>query len=196
MQSFTIINENLIFKQATVLFSFCVPNNENKYLLYYVTDLDNGAKKLLISRLVDNEDYVYIKDIKDKRFNNIKIYIDSFINGNSGKKEIKINRDKINLEPNICQVITEKDRDVMCKNIEDIEWALNNIKDENIDGYIYIKELNDIVYKLIKSRNEDISKEIEKENIRGNVNIFLLTLFAVIFLGVLLVMGYREFINH
>ena len=55
---------------------------------------------------------------------------------------------------------------------------------------------NGIIYGLIISRNEDIKKNKEKENIRGNINIFLLTLFAVAFLAVLLFMGYVEFINH
>lgn len=195
MQKFAVINENLVFKDATVLFSFNVPNNENNYLLYYITDLDTGKKKLMISRIVEEEHYSYIKDIKDKRFNNIKIYIEDLINGNAGKKEIKLNKNKINLEPNICQTITEKDRSITCNNIDDIEWALDNISLNYINSFVYINELNEAIYEVIMSRNKDMKDKNEKENIKGNINIFLLTLFSVSFLIVLIFMGYAEFFN-
>lgn len=196
MQTFTVINEKLIFKQATVLFSFSVPNNENKYVLYYISDFDNGNKKLCLSRVVEGDVYSYIKDIKEKRFNNIKSCIDSLINGSGGKKEIKLDKNRINFEPNVCQNIVEEGRHIKCNNIDDIEWAINNLENNYFDEFIYIKELNNCIYNLIVNRNEKVLKGKEKENIKGNINIFLLTLIAVVFLGILLFMGYAEFINH
>ena len=80
MQTFTIINEKLMFKEATVLFSFSIPNNENEYVLYSVSDFDSKNKSLFVSRIVKGEKYFYIKDIKEKRFGNIKSYIEDFIN--------------------------------------------------------------------------------------------------------------------
>ena len=196
MQTFTIINEKLMFKEATVLFSFSIPNNENEYVLYSVSDFDSKNKSLFVSRIVKEEEYFYIKDIKEKRFGNIKSYIEDFINGKGGKKEIKLSRENINFEPNKCQNVSEEGREIKCNTINDLEWAINKLDDNLFDMFIRLEELNDSIYNLIVIRDKDIIRNKEKENIKGNINIFLLTLFAVIFLSVLLFMGYAEFINH
>ena len=194
MQTFTIINEKLMFKEATVLFSFSIPNNENEYVLYSVSDFDSKNKCLFVSRIVKEEEYFYIKDIKEKRFGNIKSYIEDFINGKGGKKEIKLSREIINFEPNKCQNVSESGRKIKCNIINDLEWAINKLDDNLFDMFIRLEELNDSIYNLIVIRDKDIIRNKEKENIKGNIN--LLTLFAVIFLSVLLFMGYVEFINH
>ena len=196
MQTFTIINEKLMFKEATVLFSFSIPNNENEYVLYSVSDFDSKNKSLFVSRIVKGEKYFYIKDIKEKRYGNIKSYIEDFINGKGGKKEIKLSRENINFEPNKCQNVSEEGREIKCNIINDLEWAINKLDDNLFDKFIRLEELNDSIYNLIVIRDKDIIRNKEKENIKGNINIFLLTLFAVIFLSVLLFMGYAEFINH
>lgn len=196
MQTFAVINENLIFRNGTVLFSFFIPNCKNKYLLYYISDLENDEKKLLISQLVNANGFSHIVNIDEDDFDKIKSYIIDFINGNGGKKEIKISRKTINFEPNICQTIIESDRGIVCDNIENIEFALKTIKKDYLDCFVYINELNNAIYNCIVSKNKKENDIYVKESIKGNVNVFLLTLFAVIFLSVLIFMGYGELINH
>lgn len=195
MKTFVVINENLIFKEATKLFEFFVPKDDNRYILYYVTDLEDNKSNLMVSYLMKNEmdGYFYIKDLDDKQFDKISTYIDFLLLGNSSRKEIKIVDASSKFEPNLCQVVTEKDRYIDCDNISDIEYAIDRLDSKYFNNYIYINDLNEALYDVIVSRNNMVNFEREKENIKGNVNIFLLTLFSVVFLIVLIIMGFDLF---
>lgn len=198
MQTFVTINENLIFKSATKLFDFFVPRDKNLYILYYVTDLEDNKNQLMVSYLEKStdSDYYYLRDIEDDKFRKVSIYIESLLEGDVSKKEIKIINDSYEFEPNTCQTIIEKDRHIDCQNICDFEYALKNISSSYFNSFIYLTDLNDALSNVINLRNNAIVSEMKKENIRGNVNIFLLTLFSVIFLTILIFMAFGLFYHR
>ena len=196
-QTFVVVNENLVFKNATILFSFAVPKDKNQYLLYYVSDMNDGSNKLLISELRESDNgKVFLFAVADERIAKIKSYIKALLEGESSKKEIRISKKEILFEENICQSIIETANDIECSNVLDIERAVNNIPDKYWETFEYVNDLNKVMYDYLVRENDYKNRQIEQENRRGNISVFLLTLFAVSFLTMLVFMGYGLFFGR
>jgi hypothetical protein len=194
-QKFTVVNENLLFKDATALCEFELMKDKNKYLLYFVSDLETYEDSLRVSKLVLDGEYFCLEDIDDESYDKVKSYIDSLLSGEVCKKEIKLSRADVKMEPNICQSIIEKGKEIECANVKDVWYALENISSEFFDNFVYVTELNKAMCDSLIKRNNIVNEDIKKESMKGNVSILLLTLFAVCFLTVLIFMGYGLIVN-
>lgn len=192
MGNFTVINESLVFKDGIPIVTFTLGKDKNKYLLYYVSDYDTSEKKLLVSLVLEDErGFDYLADIEEEERKKVIKIISELVNSDGdSKRKIRINfcKEKLSFEENVCQIANENDSLVVCSNILVVGEVINYLASNYEEG-ILLEEAIDKYQNYLIEKKERMEALQKREMMKGNASVFLLTLFAVLFLIVCCFMG-------
>lgn len=197
MRQFVVVNENLVFKSGNYVTTFRLGKDSREYALIYIRNYDTDDMDFYVSYLEKSEDgYNYLIDISldEERDRVVKIVSECILETDS-KRNIKIYFDKkdVSFEENICQTIVEKGSVIAYEGVLDKVEVINSLALKYGSEGVLLEVFIDESKKIEKEKKEQLFLMNKRSIMKGNVSVFCLTLFAVLFLGVCCFMGVAQF---